>query len=504
MLVQFNAGLPQKRTAWIDGWKSFICVVDMRNDDYPPTDAVLREPKPKSNSLLTFLFGLFDVLLLVLGVWLVSLPVQNWILTRSATLVADLLSGSIIMEWAESAPVGIRERNLTKLTNWAAERGYAVAQRRMGLKLKYGIGTEKQPEESVRWLFRAIEQDDVPSMSELAEAYYYGAGIEKDLGKAAILYEVAAKKENSLGECGYGMMLAEGIAIRQDYVEALKYMKKSLEQDESCLVRLAEFYEKGLAGKKFIGEAVPLYEKAANGGYRGYKFAMTALASMYEMGRGTEENNAKAIEWFRRADAQDDLARLEDLEAQKNLWKEMQEWLDKHVESATSEHATAFLMWLHKAASQGDPESEYLTGQLYDKGKMVAQDRNAALIWMRKAADRGHSGANLWIAKALEEGKLLPRDIDAAVRHYNVSAKAGNPEAQYVLGSRYVNRPDATRNGIDAHAWLNLAAASGHEEAAKLRDHLAESLTSDQILEAQKLARVRQKEQESDGAGLSK
>lgn len=469
----------------------------MENNDQQPVGVLLRESLPKPNIFWMLFRDLFEVAYIVLIIWLVSLPFQNWVLTRSATLVADVLSRSMILEWSETAPVGIREKHLTQLTRWAAERDYVVAQSSMGLKLKYGIGTDKQPEESVRWLIKAVEQGDIPSLSELANTYYFGDGVEKDLRKAAILYEMAAKGESPQGECGYGMMLAEGVSIRQDYVEALKYMQRSVKQDNSCLVTLARFYEEGRAGKQFIGEAAPLYEKAANQGYRGYKFAMAALASMYEEGRGTEKNLAKAMEWLKRADAQDDLARLGDLSAQKKLWKEMHEWLGEHSGSATPANSKVFLTWLHKAANQGDAESEYLAGQLYDEGSMVAQDKNTALMWMRKAADQGHAGANLWIAKALEEGKLLPQNKDAAAQHYSVSANAGNPEAQYVLGSRYVNGSGATQNVIEAHAWLNLASASGYKDAASLRDDLARSVMADQILEAQKLARERQNQQES-------
>ena len=46
---------------------------------------------------------------------------------------------------------------------------------------------------------------------------------------------------------------------------------------------------------------------------------------------------------------------------------------------------------------------------------------------------------------------------------------------------------------IEAYAWLNLAAASGYKDAVQRRDELSKSMTADQVLDAQKVARERQK-----------
>ncbi len=461
----------------------------MENSDQQVISVPLQVFPDQPSMFRRSLVTLFDGLYLVFACWLVSLPFQNWVLTRSVTFGSDLLSGSVIMELSKTAPFGIHEDQLTQLTLWAAEQGYAVAQRNMGIKLKYGIGTKKQLDESVRWFMKAMQQADVPSIRELGHAYYFGNGVEKDLANAATLYEVAAGAEDSRAECSYGMMLTDGISIRQDYAEALKYMKKSMEKDNSCVVILADFYEKGLAGKQYVSEAVPLYEKAVSERLGGAEFAMIALASMHEEGRGTAKNIEKAIEWYRAADAHSELARLGVATAQKAMWKKVMNSGGVKDEKSSKE----LLMWLGKAASQDDAESESLLGQLYDKGELVRQDRAIALKWMMKAADHGDANANLWVAKASENGKLLPQDNEAVIRRYCASANAGNLEAQYLLGLKYGSGSGVPRNDIEAYAWLNLAAASGYRDAVQRRDELSKSMTADQVLDAQKIARERQK-----------
>lgn len=45
------------------------------------------------------------------------------------------------------------------------------------------------------------------------------------------------------------------------------------------------------------------------------------------------------------------------------------------------------------------------------------------------------------------------------------------------------------KDDVLAYKWLNLAAASGNNEAEELRKEAANSMTPDQIAEAQKLSR---------------
>ena len=46
-----------------------------------------------------------------------------------------------------------------------------------------------------------------------------------------------------------------------------------------------------------------------------------------------------------------------------------------------------------------------------------------------------------------------------------------------------------TLDYVQAHKWVNLAAAAGDAEAAKSRDVFAKLMTAEQVAEAQRLAR---------------
>ena len=95
----------------------------------------------------------------------------------------------------------------------------------------------------------------------------------------------------------------------------------------------------------------------------------------------------------------------------------------------------------------------FYLGQRYDKGKGVLQDHKEAFRWFMKAAERGHAAA------------------------------------QTNVGVKYYNGNGTLQDHAKAHIWFNLAAANGNEAGKEYRDLSAEEMTSDQIADAQKMAR---------------
>jgi TPR repeat protein len=90
---------------------------------------------------------------------------------------------------------------------------------------------------------------------------------------------------------------------------------------------------------------------------------------------------------------------------------------------------------------------------MYANGQGVTQDYAKAVGWCKKAADQGVASAQYQLGVMYAQGQVVPRDY------------------------------------VQAHIWTNLAAAQGDEEAAKIRDMVAQKMTSAQIATAQKLAR---------------
>jgi uncharacterized protein len=110
------------------------------------------------------------------------------------------------------------------------------------------------------------------------------------------------------------------------------------------------------------------------------------------------------------------------------------------------------------AAEQGNAKAQYLLGLFYFDGQGVAQSYTEAAKWFRRAAEQG------------------------------------NDEAQFELAGAYFFGFGVPQDYIEAHKWANLAVSRGAEEITRqshftMLETIAERLTPEQIVEAQKLAR---------------
>ena len=143
---------------------------------------------------------------------------------------------------------------------------------------------------------------------------------------------------------------------------------------------------------------------------------------------------------------------------------------------------------LKPLAEQGDEYAQLNLGRLYYNGQGVLQDYAEAAKWYRFAAEQGNAmgQANLGILYNFGEGVL--QDYAEAVKWYRLAAEQGNVEAQTNLYGRYLLGEGVPQNFVRAHMWANIAAANGG--IASLRDAVAENMTSAQIAEAQRLARL--------------
>ena len=86
-----------------------------------------------------------------------------------------------------------------------------------------------------------------------------------------------------------------------------------------------------------------------------------------------------------------------------------------------------------------------------------------------------YDGQRAWDSKRYAE----------ALAEWRVAASAGDARSMRALGRMYVAGLGVPQNYVEAHKWLNLAAARGDAEAAAERDALAAKMTPGQIASAQ-------------------
>jgi len=75
-----------------------------------------------------------------------------------------------------------------------------------------------------------------------------------------------------------------------------------------------------------------------------------------------------------------------------------------------------------------------------------------------------------------------------ALYWFEKSALQGNAEAQMHLGDAYARGKGVPIDLVEAHMWLNLAAARGSYEAKFRSEYVSAQMTAEQITAAQRLA----------------
>ncbi len=202
----------------------------------------------------------------------------------------------------------LRKRDPKPSFDWlcaAAARGRAHAMTEVGLRYSNGAGVERDLVKAANWFEQGLAAGDVSAGTLLAECYLLGKGVAKNEGKAvALLRDAAAARDaramDQLGNCYH-----KGIGVTQDDREAFR-----LYQSAARLNYLDSVGNLGVlyltSDKTDLGESQSARTQKAVGLFRdgakeGNAFCMFLYARCFEVGTGVEVNPAEAIEWYRRA-----------------------------------------------------------------------------------------------------------------------------------------------------------------------------------------------------------
>ena len=157
------------------------------------------------------------------------------------------------------------------------------------------------------------------------------------------------------------------------------------------------------------------------------------------------------------------------------------------------DYDTALRIW--RPLAEHDPLAAINLGVMYAEGLGVQKDAVEALMWLGPAALVGEPNAQMHLGVLLAEGigGRTP-NYEAAAAWYRAAADQGYPDAQVLLAFAYAIGEGVPEDYVEAHMWVNLAAAKlppgkARDTALQLRDQLANKMTPAQITDAQKLAR---------------
>lgn len=126
---------------------------------------------------------------------------------------------------------------------------------------------------------------------------------------------------------------------------------------------------------------------------------------------------------------------------------------------------------LERSAALGFVTAQFALGELFESGRLGAQDLPHALQAYQRAAEAGSVQAQLATATAYFMGRGTPADSEQALHWYRLAATAGDVGAQYILGSMYEKGDGVAADLRLARYWYAAAASQGDEAAPfKLRE----------------------------------
>ncbi len=222
------------------------------------------------------------------------------------------------------------------------------------------------------------------SLNGIPEVLLYESG---DYAKALKIIEPMGIQGNAKAQNLLGIMYSDGLGVRKNNTNALKWFRKAGEQD--------------------------------------YFVAFNNLYFMYKNGKGTKKNSAEALKWLCKAGEQGDYYALIELV---DMYRK-----GKFVKKDN----TKVLKWLRKAAEQEHDFGLQELGLMYFEGNGVPQDYAEAAKLFRKASENNYGDVDDKLGLMYFQGLGVQQDYAEAAKCFNREAEFGNDECLKKLFDMY-------------------------------------------------------------------
>lgn len=303
-----------------------------------------------------------------------------------------------------------------------------------------------------------------------ARNYLYGSDSTlQDFEKAYQKFLQEAEQGNGFAMHDLGRMFADGLGRDADVGLAQKWYEKALEaflvREESVKkkekpylqYRIGKMYASGLGAEQSYEKAAHWFSQAAA---TNHKYAQYSLAGLYRRGQGVEQNDMRAFSlYMSSADQGNPYASLELAKMYRDGFG-----TEPDLQQAEWRFQNAYSCFVVLEEKSHDDKLQYQIGQMLHTGTGTSKDDEGAARYWEKSAKLGNINAQyalgtLW----LETGS---GDSGQAVEWLTKAANAEHSAAQYVLGKLYQDGVYFNKDMDQAMKWFRSAAELGNEHAA--------------------------------------
>lgn len=203
------------------------------------------------------------------------------------------------------------------------------------------------------------------------------------------------------------------------------------------------------------------------------------LARMLELGLGVPADPVAAMGLYRKAAEAGDVAALNRVAL-----------MSYRGEVGVAQDYQKAAQFFERAAALGDANAAFNLGKMYFEGKGVAKDIGKTLEYYRQAAGKEHVLALNTLGALYREGGIGEADRATAQTYFARSASFGNAVGLFETARMILEAGTDPARMIEAHMYLNLAAARSHPNAPQALGELTALMSPADVVAAQDKARA--------------
>jgi TPR repeat protein len=300
-----------------------------------------------------------------------------------------------------------------------------------------------------------------------AREYLYGSNtVDQNFVKAYQLFTEEAESGNALAIFDIGRMHHDGLGreineetAQQCYAQALAAFRnvESKRPKPYVQYRIGKMYAAGQGTKQDYAQAAGWFQQAVA---KNHKYAEYSLAGLYYSGKGVDQDYETAYSLYSKSVVQGNHY------ADYELGKMIRDGIGTAVdpENAALHFKRAFDGFVALEKDSRDDKLEYRIGQMLYTGTGTGKDVNAALRYFELSAKLGNTNAQYMVGKIyLDSGDT--ENVQKALEWLGRASENGNAMAQYALGKLYLKGEEIPRNVLLAVKWLTASSDQGNKFA---------------------------------------
>ncbi len=308
-------------------------------------------------------------------------------------------------------------------------------------------------EDRLKVLQKKAESGDSQAAYELAEALYWADGVKRDLEQSANYALVGSLKNNPLAQYRHAVHLLLGHGMEQDVKIGFELLAKAIpglqklaeKKNPDALYKTGKLYQLGLIKSNHFNPD----DKKALANFRaaaalGHARAPYLAGYMIRLGLGASQDNTKALRLFKEsADAGFADAAF-------------YVWIMHNVSGKEVVSEKDAVRYLKQAAESGLMVAEWKYGMALAEGKLgLKLDKKTGVLWIRRAANQGNAECQFLLGLLYATGsKELGQKKNAKEAFFWITLATRAAEKKTRVNAQ--NHLEKVRSKIDPLVQLDL------------------------------------------------